>query len=139
MALAALAAMWAAWGARPAQAIIVVDGKTGMFTLARGEAAKIHIVNTGEVGGIVPCTRVFDSAGNMLAEFPPRNVALGEASSFVFHPPDPQQPITIRVEMEVEGVRHRDRNTAFIPTLEVFDTATGRTSVGQDFIIIIDN
>lgn len=138
VALAVVAAIWAVWGAEPAQAIIVVDTKTGLFTLAQGEAARIHIVNTGEVGGIIPCTKVFDSNGNLLREFPQRSVAMGESASFVFHPPDPQQPVAIRIEMTVEGVRHRDRSIAFIPTLEVFETATGKTSVGQDFIIVVD-
>jgi hypothetical protein len=139
VAVVLLAAIYAVLGARLAQAIIIIDNKTGMFTLTQGEAARVHVVNTGEQrGGILPCTKFLDGDGNLLAEFQGRALTLDQADSFVFIPPDPQQPMAIRVELTIEGVSSRDRATAFIPTCEVFDTATGKTSVGQDFIIVVD-
>jgi hypothetical protein len=136
--LAVIAAIWSVWGATPAKAIIIIGSKTGMFTLAQGEAARIHVVNTGgERGGIIPCSKVVDGDGNTLAEFRGRLLAAGEADSFLFHPPDPLPPLAVRVELTVEGTSGRER-PAFIPTCEVFDTATGKTSVGQDFIIVVD-
>ena len=138
VAVALLTAIVGIWGGKTAQAIIIVNSKTGMFTLAQGEAARIHVVNTNEAGGIQPCTKVFDSNGTLLANFECPTLGPGRADSFVFQPPDPVQPMAIRVELTVEGDARRERDLKFIPTLEIFDIATGRTSVGQDFIIVID-
>lgn len=137
IAFAALAAIYTVLGARPAQAIIVIDGKTGLFTLTESEAARVNVVNTGEQGIIVIGGGIFDSAGNRLAEFPERRLAPSQGTSFEFIPPVPRQPMAVRAELMVSGDRARGNRVTFIPTLEVFDTATGKTSVGQDFIIIV--
>jgi hypothetical protein len=129
-----IAASLAAWGARPAQAIIIQNGKTGLFTLTESEAARVNVVNTGEQGIIVAGGGILDSAGNMLAEFPERRLAPGEGTSFEFIPPDPQRQM-FRAELMISGGSTRRGGVSFIPTLEVFDTATGRSSVGHDFII----
>ncbi|MGH8525649.1 MAG: hypothetical protein ACREXY_16035, partial [Gammaproteobacteria bacterium] len=67
-------------------------------------------------------------------EFPERRVAPGQGTTFEFIPPDPQRQM-VRAELMVSGSSTRRGGVSFIPTLEVFDTATGKTSVGQDFII----
>lgn len=131
-----LAAIYVVWGARPAQAIIVVDGKTGLFTLTETEAARIHVVNTGAQGIIVIGGGIFGSDGSLLMEFSERRLVPGQGTTFEFHPPDPQR-VTVRAELMVSGGSTRRDGVSFIPTLEVFDTGTGKTSVGQDFIIIV--
>ncbi len=137
VALAVLAGIWSVWDARPAQAIIIINNKTGMFTLTQDQAVRVHVVNTEEAGGIVPCTGVFDSGGNTLWQSEHRMVPLGQATTFEF---DPRlaagERMAIRLELMVEGGSGRGKGLNFIPTAEVFDTGTGRTSVGQDFIIV---
>jgi hypothetical protein len=131
--LAVIAAIWAVWGATPAKAIIIVNKETGMFTVTQGEAVRIHVVNTDQLliiddGKLVG--KIADSEGNTLMEFRGHRLRPGQAESFVWLPPDPIQPMAVRVELMVEGVSSRQGGTAFIPTCEVFDTGTGKTDYG---------
>ncbi len=137
IAMGILAAGWAVWGARPAQAIIIINSKTGIFTLTQGEAVKVHVVNTGQERGVIaPGMRIFDSDGKMLAEFLGRSLTFGEAETFEFMPrlAEGERLQKVRVELMVEGASRK--GVSFIPTLEVFDTDTGKTSVGQGFILV---
>ena len=136
IALGMLAIIWAVWGARPAQAIIIINSKTGIFTLTQSQSVRVHVVNTGEERGIIVIGgRIMDSEGNMLAEFDGRRLELGQAESFEFTPRlAGRQLQKVRVEFMVEGASRKGKEVSFIPTLEVFDTVTGKTSVGQDFI-----
>jgi hypothetical protein len=137
IAMVMLAAIWAVWGASPAQAIVIINNKTGIFTLTQGEAVRVHVVNTGEERGIIIIGgRIIDSEGNTLAEFSGRRLALGQAETFEFMPglAEGERLQKVRVELMVEGASRK--GVSFIPTLEVFDTATGKTSVGQDFILV---
>ena len=138
LALAVAAAMLAVivgiWGGKTAQAIIVIDGKTGMFTLAHGEAVRFHVVNVGGELTIIDDGKIFDSAGTTLAEFPERRLAPGQATTFVYVPPDPVQPLAVRASFRIASSARRGE-VSFISTLEGFDIATGKTSFGQDFII----
>ena len=136
IALGMLATIWAVWGARPAQAIIIINNKTGIFTLTSDQSLRVHVVNTEEERGIIVIGgRIMDSEGNMLAEFDGRRLPLGQAESFEFMPRLADGHLQkVRVELMVEGASRKGKEVSFIPTLEVFDTATGKTSVGQDFI-----
>ena len=128
IALAVLAATWAVWGATPAKAIVIINSKTGMFTLTQGQAVRFHVVNI-DAFGIIDDGKlvgiVVDREGNTLAEFRGRTLGPGQAASFEWLPPDPIQPMAVRVELRVEGSRGGGLN--FIPTAEVFDTGTGKT------------
>jgi hypothetical protein len=137
VALAALAATWAIWGARPAKAIIIVNGKTGAFTLTSGQGAKLNVVNATDAVAIIDDGKIVDHLGNPLVIFPEIRVPPGETTSFEFTlPPDEGVRMTVRAELMISSSSSRAR-TLVIPTLEVFDTATGKTNVllGQDFII----
>ena len=128
-----LASIYAVWGAQPAQAIIVVDGKTGMTTLTQGFAIRAFVVNTGDEG-ITVNWRVLDSVGITQAESERQMVPPGQAVSFEFAPrlaEGEQRPV--RVELMVEGAGRRSTN--FIPTLEVFNTATQVVCWLVDFTI----
>ena len=136
IALGMIATIWAVWGARPAQAIIIINNKTGIFTLTGDQSLRVHVVNTGEERGIIVIAgRIMDSEGNSLAEFSGRRLPLGQAESFEFMPRLADGHLQkVRVELMVEGALHKGKEVSFIPTLEVFDTATGKTNLGQDFI-----
>jgi len=131
--LLAAAAIWTSWGARRVAALVVIGGKTGMFSIARGQALAAHVVNTGDVNGIIINNgKVLDSAGNTLAEFERTPLALGEAASFDFTPRDLAggQRLGVRVVLMFEGASRNRNEPDFISTFEVYDIDTGRTTFG---------
>lgn len=134
--LAALATGWAIWGAMPANAIIVIGSTTGMVTLTQGEALSVNVANTSGEVAIIDDGDIFDSQGRSLMEIPMTRLEPGHATSFQFMPrlADGQQ-LPVRVHLIVEGNSVKDGRV--IPTCEIFDTATGKTSIllGPDFII----
>ncbi len=117
--------------ANPAEAIIVIDTKTGMIGVVEGQTLRINVANVGDRGDIHACWKVFDMMGNMVAELDGRSLPPGMAMSFDYHAPDPQR-MELRVEVQVEdpdetsAKRLRDRTRI---TVEVFDTDTGKTEV----------
>jgi hypothetical protein len=130
-----LAIMSALWSVRPAEAIIIVNSKTGMFTLTSQDAVSVYVVNTADQAGIIIVNSIFDSEGNLLARSEPRRVALGQAASFEYTPDLPDgMRMPVRVELTVDG-SGRGKGLDFIPTVEVFDRGTGRTSLFVDYII----
>src|SRR5690349_17447625 len=130
----AIATIWAIGGASTAEAVIAITRQTGMFSLTQGQATSAHVVNTGEEHGIVIDWRVFDSAGNVLAQPISQRVQLGQASTFDFGPLDltEGQRMAIRVELTVEGAS-RGR-PGFVATQEVFNTGDGKTTVFLPYI-----
>jgi hypothetical protein len=137
LALGMIAAICAIWGARTAEAIIIVNSKTGTFTLTTGEAVRVYVANTGGQEGIIVVDGIVkDVRGDILARFTQQRVPGGHSGAFMF---DPQladgDQLPVRIELRVSGESIRRGGLKFIPTCEVFDTATGRTSIGQDFII----
>ncbi len=126
------------WATRRAEAIIIVNSKpqvdTGMFGLAAGQTARIHVVNlTDPAVPAPPCNvevRFFDAQGELLGESQ-HSLTTGRAG-FVDHsddtlrggerkhlratvlqqPPDPNQPLPLCVT-----------------TAEVFDNRTGRAGI----------
>jgi hypothetical protein len=134
--VAVTAAIWTVWGAQSAQAIIIINNKTGIFTITDDQAVRVHVVNTGEERGIIIINnRIIDSEGNTLAEFGGHSLKLGQSESFEFMPRLAEgEQQKVRVELMIESASRKGKEVSFIPTLEVFDTATGKTIVGQDFI-----
>ena len=130
----AIATIWAIGGASTAEAVIAIIRQTGMFSLTQGQATSAHVVNTGEEHGIVIDWRVFDSAGNVLAQPISQRVQLGQASTFDFAPLDltEGQRTAMRVELTVEGAS-RGR-PGFVATQEVFNTGDGKTTVFLPYI-----
>jgi ABC-type taurine transport system substrate-binding protein len=130
----AIAIIWTIGGASTAEAVIAIIRQTGMFSLTQGQATSAHVVNTGEERGIVINWRVFDSAGNVLAQSGPQRVELGQASSFDFGPLAlaEGQRMAIRVELMVEGDSRN--HPGFIATQEVFNVGDGKTAVFLPYI-----
>ena len=135
IALSAMAAIWAAWGANqmvtkaaPKDGQTVSYG-TGVYSLARGQATSAHVVNTGEERGIIVNFRVIDSAGTVHVESDRRRVELGQASSFDFGPfaLAEGQRMPIRFELMVEG--GSKNKPGFIATQEVYNIGDGKTTV----------
>jgi hypothetical protein len=140
IALSAMAAIWAAWGANqmvakasPKDAQTVSYG-TGVYSLARGQATSAHVVNTGDERGIEVNWRVLDSAGNVHAQSDRRMVELGHASSFDFGPLDlaEGERMPIRVELMVEGASRN--KPGFIATQEVYNIVDSKTTVFLPYI-----
>lgn len=121
--------------ARSAEAIVVIGGKTSMFTLTSRDALRIFVANTGEEAGIIVANSIFDSDGNLLHQSGPQRVPLGRAGFFEYDPglPDGARS-AVRVVLTVEGAGG-GKTPGFIPSFEVFDRETGRTCWFVDFII----
>lgn len=138
MTVAATLAIAGLWAARRAEAIIIVNTKpqvdTGMFALAAGQTARVHVVNvTDPAVPAPPCNvevRFFDAQGELLGESR-ASLTAGRAASadhsddtlrvgqrkhlraaVLQHPPDPTQPLPLCVT-----------------TAEVFDNRTGRAGI----------
>jgi len=133
IALSAMAAIWAAWGANqmvtkaaPKDAQTVSYG-TGVYSLAQGQTTSAHVVNTwtGDERAIFVSWRVLDTAGNVHAQSDRRRVEMGQASSFDFGPFElaEGQRMAIRVELMVEGASRN--KPGFIATQEVYNTYGG--------------
>jgi hypothetical protein len=131
----------------PAWAIIIQNGKTGLFGLAAGQTVRISVLNASDKGGIQPCVGIFDLSGNQVAEAEGSSAGPGEGTFVDFdarslgiiddgqreqlravvevdQPPDPGSP---------DGRVPRIRPDDVLFTLEVFDTATGRTAFTVPF------
>jgi hypothetical protein len=136
----ALVVLAAAWGAGPAQAIIVVDSRTGLFGVAAGQKVRTSFVNLAQTrGGIQPCVKVFDINGNVIAEHEMgAPVPAGQGTFFDFDAGQlglrPGERAQIRVEAEIEpapdasGREARIRPEDVLVTVEVFDNDTGKTT-----------
>ena len=137
MALAVLftTAAAAIWSARTAEAIIIINNKTGMFTLTSRDAVRIFVANTGEEAGIIIVNSIFDSDGNLLHQSGPQRVPLGRAGFFEFTPDVPDGGrMAVRAVVTIQGAGG-GKTPGFIPSFEVFDRETGRTCWFVDFII----
>ena len=129
--------------ATPASAIIIIGTRTGLFGVTGAETIRVSVLNAGARGGILPCTKLFDLSGQLLAELDGAMVRQGEGTFVDFDAaqfrPAPGQRLQVRVEVALEqpadplqppdAAQPPDplRAGNVILTLEVFDTETGRT------------
>jgi hypothetical protein len=140
LAIGLLAAIFVAWGARPAQAIII-NGKTGLFGVAEGQTVRVSIVNLAQTkGGVVPCIGIFDLNGTEIArQESTRSLMMGQGMFFDFDAASfglrGGERAQIRVEVKLEQPPDPTRTQPPDPTrpedvmvtVEVFDTDTGKT------------
>ena len=120
-----------------AEAIVIIGGKTGIFTLTAGHAVRIHMADTGgELGIVIVGGKVVGAHGNTLAELPPRRLGPGQATSFEYMPRlVPGEWLAARVELTLDtGAPGSARGLSFAPSAEVFDTATGETRFVVNFL-----
>ena len=122
--------------------------RTGLFGTIAGQAIRVSILNAGDAGGgITPCTRVWDAAGTLLLETEtgPLPGGLGTFVDFSPIPDDGSPPPSgtrilngraqIRAEVDFETVPEDGFNRDAHVTLEVFDTATGKTVYTMPFAV----
>lgn len=144
--------------AAPVWAIIVVDGKTGLFGVTGGQTIRVSILNAGDRGGIQPCVKVFDLSGRLLAESEGESLRPGQGTFIDFNaadlgarvgqrlqvraeveltPPDPNQPPDPAQPPDPlqppDPARVRVENV--ILTLEVFNTETGETGFTMPWVL----
>jgi hypothetical protein len=146
-----LAALWlATWsGASTVSAGVNPQPfRTGLFGVTTGQSIRISILNGNEAGGIIgPCFRVFDAAGTLLFETTAAPVPGGEGTFVDFTPPPGGAVVRAQLRAEVEllpAVRPRRlvdtpdpvRRRNVHVTLEVFDTASGRTVFTMPFAAV---
>lgn len=133
--LVALAALCAV--ALPASAIIVINGYTGLFGITSEQTIRVSVLNLDAASGIVPCTKVFDPSGRLLAQID-ATAALrrGEGTFLDFDAAALRLAAGERAQVRVElsflppergqrAVRIKDADVML--SLEVFDTETGKT------------
>jgi hypothetical protein len=114
-----------------AEAIIIVNSKSGMIGVTGSQTLRINIANVGdEVSGIQPYVIVFDTLGNELARFDGDPLFSGKAASFDFSRPPDDGRTELRVVIQLEDreeVSSKRLKGRVRTTLEVFDNATGGT------------
>jgi hypothetical protein len=140
IAVAIATTIWTIWGVSRVGAAKFDAKTTGIFGIARGQTARINVLNTEEDRGFSIHDKVllYDSHGNTLAEFRgPINLPMGHATSFDF---DANSIVTdgsrVQVRWEVEVTARPGRPNAggdLIITGEVFDNDTGKTTYTQTF------
>ena len=114
--------------------------RTGLFGVTAGQAIRVSILNTGDLGGIIaPCVRVWDAAGTLLVETEtgPLPGGLGSFVDFIPVPDDGTPPPSgtrivnrraqVRAEVDFDSAPEDGVNRDAHVTLEVFDLATAKT------------
>ena len=132
--LATLAVLCAV--ALPASAIIVINGYSGLFGITSEQTIRVSVVNLNAASGIVPCTKVFDPSGRLIAQMD-ATAALrrGEGTYLDFDAAALRLATGERAQVRVElsflppdgqrAVRIEDDDVML--NLEIFDTQTGKT------------
>jgi hypothetical protein len=132
IALVTAAAIWFAWGARQAQAIQDSEDFPSPIGIARGQTVRLTALNIGEKAIAGPEYRLLDSTGRTLAETPDgRLIPPGQFRSFDIDPPDPFPGIADnfgRIQVRAVVIGAPDVKNLRV-SLEVFDNATGKTTV----------
>jgi hypothetical protein len=113
----------------PLSAIVVVDSKTGLFGVTSDQTIRVSVLNAGTRGGIVPCTKVFDITGALLAEADGRVLEPGEGMFVDFDAAalGLRDGVRTQLRIEVEFETPPDPNRPIL-TLEVIDNDSGRTA-----------
>ena len=121
-----------ALSAMQAEAIVIVNSKSGMIGITAGQTLRINVANVGnELSAVVPCAIVYDSLGNEIARFEGDPLFSGKAASFDYRlgADDSRTELRVVIQLEdreeISGKRLKGRVRT---TLEVFDNATGGTA-----------
>ena len=130
----ALLATWAAWPVSTVKAVgDPTDGKYGLG-LARGQTARLTVINSGEERGFIINWKFLDAEGNPLAQSDgPVEITPGQMKSFDLDGDtlgtsrDRFGRIQFRAKVAGRGQR-RDLNHNFQILVEIFDNDTGKTT-----------
>ncbi len=130
----AMISLWAVWPISRVEAIgDPTDGKYGLG-LARGQTARLTVINSGEERGFVVDWKFLDNEGRPLAQSDgPVEMLPGQMKSFDLDGDalntarDRFGRIQIRAKVAGRGQR-RDLNHNFQILVEIFDNDTGKTT-----------
>jgi hypothetical protein len=133
IALVTAAAIWFAWGARQAQALQDSEDFPSPIAITFGQTARLSVLNTGESKGIIIDYKFLDSAGRVLARGPePHLIPAGQFRSFDVNGDElrAERDRFGRVQLRAVVTLLGGPDTKNLHTsLEVFDNATGKTTV----------
>ncbi|MBA3355499.1 MAG: hypothetical protein H0U18_06070 [Pyrinomonadaceae bacterium] len=130
----AMISLWAVWPISRVEAIgDPTDGKYGLG-LARGQTARLTVINSGEERGFVVDWKFLDNEGRPLAQsHGPVEMLPGQMQSFdldgdaLNSSRDRFGRIQFRAKVDGRGQR-RDLNHNFQILVEIFDNDTGKTT-----------
>ncbi|MCM3902466.1 MAG: hypothetical protein ND866_12230 [Pyrinomonadaceae bacterium] len=130
----AMVGIWAAWPTGTVKAVgDPADGKYGLG-LARGQTARLTVINSGEERGFILDWKFLDGEGNPLAQSDGTvEVSPGQMKSFDLDGNslgalrDRFGRIQFRAKVAAWGQR-RDLNRDFQILVEIFDNDTGKTT-----------
>ena len=136
IALVTVAAIWITSGARQTQA---VQGSEDLLPyieqigIVSGQTARLNVINSGETSGIVINWRFLDNQGRILAQSrEPQLIPPGQMRSFDLNADEVNTTMdrfgrvqVIAIIRTLGGPDTKDLHTS----LEVFDNATGKTTV----------
>lgn len=133
IAMIALTAIWATWGAGRVRAVMDVEIMPSPFGLARGQTARLTILNSGETLGFVINWKFLDSEGRTLARSPEQEaIPTDQFRSFDISADSLETADDrfgrIQMRAVVTVIGSTDVSNLRV-SVEVFDNATGRTSI----------
>jgi hypothetical protein len=128
----ALAVILAPWIARRVDAL-AEDHNQFVVGLSSGQTARLSALNSGEETGIIIEWKFFDSQGRVLAQSPERQpIPPGQMGSFDLIADELNATRDrfgrIQIRAVAQSVGNQNDNDLRV-TLEVFDNATGKTTV----------
>jgi hypothetical protein len=132
--ISALAAVWIARPASQVHALADSEFGTSALGVARGQSARLNIVNRGQTRGIIIDWKFLDSAGNTLDESrEPITVSPGQIFSADFfadgHNASRDGFGRIQLRAVVTALGGPDTKRNLLISVEVFDNATGMTTL----------
>lgn len=138
VALVAAMVIWSAWGARQAQALAGSEKVLEPIGITFGQTARLSVLNSGEERGFIINWKFLDSQGRVLAQSPEQELfPPGQMMSFDLNADDLNAPRDRFGRIQILAVARAQSNPNeknFHASLEVFDNATGKTTVLiQDF------
>lgn len=144
IALVAAATIWAAWGAREAQAIQDSEIILPPIGITVEQTARLSVLNHGDAKGIVIGWKFLDRAGRTLAQGPePDVIPVDQFRSFdvsgdeLVAEPDRFGRIQMRAVLTMLGGPDtkdaRGKKGALCVSIEAIDNATGKTTLAAKF------
>src|SRR5262245_41622836 len=136
IALVTAVAIWSAWGARQAQAVQDSEEVLSSIGITSGQTARLNVLNSGEERGIVIDWRFFDGQGRVLAQSPERQlIPPGQMRSFDLNADEVNatrdrfgRVQVIAIIRALGGPDTKEKKNLHT-SLEIFDNATGKTTV----------
>jgi len=123
--------IWSGWSPRQANAVQDPEYKPAAFGIARGQTARLNVVNTGAERGFVIDWKFLDSTGRVVSAGPqPHFIPVDQFRSFDLNTDSLAIPVDqfgrIQLRAVVTALGGPDTNNLKV-SIEVFDNDTGKT------------